>query len=91
MKQKHAWEIGDKLFIRTVTNYFTGELVEQTEDSFWLKNASWIADTGRFHAALANNALDEIEPYPGGGVVEIMRTAIIDITLWKHELPLEVK
>jgi len=90
MKKKYAWEIGDKIFVRTVTYHYVGKLVDESDHSFWLENASWVADSGRFHNALETGTLSEVEPYPGDGIVEIMKTGIIDICEWKHNLPEEV-
>jgi hypothetical protein len=49
-----VWDIGKKYFIRSVEMYLTGELVRVTEKELLLKDAAWIADSGRFHKALKN-------------------------------------
>ena len=90
MKKNYEWEIGDKIFIRTVTYHYVGKLVDKSDDSLWLANTSWVADSGRFNNALKNGELHEVEPYPGDGIIEIMRTGIIDICTWDHPLPTEV-
>ena len=49
--------IGKKVLVRTVTHYYTGLLAGVTggDGGVWLHlaDAAWIADTGRFHTALA--------------------------------------
>lgn len=83
---KHPYVIGEKYFIRTVTFYFTGRLVEVTAHELVLEEACWIADTGRFNVALAKGELGETEPYPDGRVM-IGRGALVDASVWKHALP----
>jgi hypothetical protein len=45
---KHPFNIGANYFIRTVTHYHTGRLVEVTENELVLEDAAWIANSGRF-------------------------------------------
>jgi hypothetical protein len=82
---------GNKYFIRTVTHYYTGELVEMTDRFLVLKHAAWIADTGRFADALTNGEFAEVEPYPDGVQVLISMGAVVDICDWSHPLPREQK
>ncbi len=79
------WKIGEKYFIRTVTMHLMGELVESTKNELLLKDASWIADSGRFHDALKDGALDEIEPFLDDVIVN--RKSVVDATIWRHSLP----
>ena len=81
--------LGEKVFIRTVTNYFLGLVQQVTATSVTLLNASWVADTGLFSEALEKGTLNEVEPYVDD--VVISRTAIIDHTAWRHSLPKERK
>lgn len=76
---------GKNVFIRTVTNYYTGRL--ESADTQWLQlaDAAWIADTGRFADALAKGILNEVEPYPG--TCWVAAGAVIDISEWAHDLP----
>jgi hypothetical protein len=78
---------GNKVFIRAVTFYYTGEIVGLTGDEVILSSAAWIAATGRYAVMLKNGAPDEIEPYPDGVLVSIGRGAIVDACDWKHPLP----
>jgi len=81
--------LGNAVLIRTVTHYYTGRIVGLTRDEIVLTDAAWIADTGRFSAALSTGTLSEIEPYPTA--VSIARGAIVDVTSWSHPLPRETK
>jgi hypothetical protein len=81
----HPYHVGDAVFIRTVTYHYTGKIAAITPGEIVLADAAWIADSGRFHVALATGALSEVEPYPAG--VVISRGAIVDVSPWAHPLP----
>jgi len=83
------FEVGNKYLIRTVTHIDTGEVTDIIGDFVRLKDAAWIADTGRYHDCLKSGKLNEVEPYPDG--VTINTTAIIDFANWNHALPREQK
>ena len=55
---------GQKVRIRTVTHYQTGEVVSVNSQEVVLKDAAWAADTGRFSNALKTGELSEVEPFP---------------------------
>lgn len=80
------FKVGDKLFLRTVTYHLLGE-VEATE-GHWLKlkNASWVADSGRFHTAVESGKLSEVE-YIGDAFVNT--ETVTDAFPWLHDLPLK--
>lgn len=71
------WVVGANYLIRTVTMIDAGTLVRVTEHELVLKDASWIADTGRFADALKAASFGEVEPFPDGEVI-IGRGAVID-------------
>lgn len=73
----HPYPVGENVFIRAVTMFYTGRLVRVTAGELVLVDAAWIADTGRFSVALATGALIELEPFPPGEVV-ISRGGLID-------------
>lgn len=80
--------VGKKLLIRTVT-YFSVGKVEQVQDGFIkLSTASWVADTGRFHNAIKDGKLNEVEPV---GEMYVSLGSIVDMFPWQHELPTEQK
>lgn len=78
-------DVGKSIFIRTVTHYYTGEVVYS--DATWvvLTKASWVAHSGRWTQALASGNLSEVEPYPGK--VSVSLGAVVDISEWMHKLP----
>jgi len=81
--------IGENVFVRTVTSYYTGRLIAIEDGFLHLEDAAWIADMGRFSAALAKGTLNEVEPYPGDCFVHL--GAMVDVSSWLHELPREVR
>jgi hypothetical protein len=88
----HSFEdmIDKKVFIRTVTHYFTGKVVGIFNHNFViLENAAWIADTGRFEQAIRDGVLDEIEPIAVTWYVNM--DTVTDFGLWMHALPVEQK
>ena len=82
-------EVGKNYFIRTVTMAHVGKVTGINSDELLLSDASWIADTGRFHDALKSGLFDEIEPFVNDVIVN--RNSIIDITVFNHRLPTEQK
>lgn len=80
--------VGKKLFIRTVTYHMVGEVTKLVGKFFQLKNASWVADSGRFMNAIKEGTLDEVEPV---GSAWLNTDSIVDIFLWKHKLPTSQK
>ena len=71
------WEVGKPYLIRTVTMIDTGTLAAVTEHEIILRDAAWIADTGRFAQALESCEFGEVEPFPDG-LVAIGRGSIIE-------------
>ena len=88
-KVSHSLRVGDKVFIRTVTHYYTGQIKTITDSDIVLADAAWIADTGRFSDALKTGKLNEVEPFPGSVIV--CRSVIVDVCEWAHDLPREQK
>lgn len=84
------WVIGTKYLIRTVTNYWVGELCAVYPIELVLKSASWIADTGRYSDCLQVGNFKEVEPVHRGHVI-IGRGSIDDAVEWHHQLPTEQK
>ena len=79
------------VIVRTVTHYYVGMLVNETERWLYLRDCSWVADTGRWSTALASGTLNEVEPYPDGIVVRVSVGAVVDVAPWLHTLPRSVK
>ena len=84
-----VWEKGKKYFIRTVTMYLTGELVKVTQQELLLKDAAWIADSGRFNEAIKDpSKCKEVAPFTRPVIVG--RGSVVDATEIPHII-LEVK
>ena len=80
--------VGQKLFIRTVTYHMTGEVVKRMGAFIQLKDAAWIAESGRFNEAIKNGTLNEVEPV---GTAWINLSSVVDFFPWKHKLPTKVQ
>lgn len=87
--------IGEKIFVRTVTYHAVGKvagyrhpvLIGETPASptfLELEDASWVADSGRFHVALETGDLAEVERV---GDMAVNLSAVVDAFPWRHELP----
>ena len=89
---EHPFQVGKAYLIRTVTMTLVGKLEGVFEKELILSNASWVADTGRFYDSI-KNGLDktesEIEPFTDDVIVG--RGAIIDMTVYSHNLPTKQK
>ena len=78
--------VGRKYLFRTVTYHMVGEIAGREGDFLILKNASWVADSGRFGEAAAKGTLVEVE-HLGGLTVLINAQSLTDAVEWKHPLP----
>jgi len=75
---------------RELTALFAGNCSNSIIGDFVImRDASWIADTGRFHECLSRGTFGEIEPYTEDAIINA--SAIIDASEWNHELPKEQK
>jgi len=83
------FRVGDDYLIRTVTHIDVGHVVDIAGDFLVMEQASWIADTGRYHDCLKKGVFTEVEPYPTS--VYINMSSIIDAAPWEHDLPKEQK
>lgn len=86
---EHPYNIGTSYLIRTVTHHYTGVLKWVGDKELVISSASWIADDGRYHNALRDGTLDEVEPIIGDAIIG--RGAIIDAVEWRHACPKEQK
>lgn len=76
---RSPFEIGKKYLIRTVTMALSGEVKELFPQFIVLKDADWIADTGRFSEALIDqDKFNEVEPFKNDCIVSI--GSIVDAT-----------
>jgi hypothetical protein len=81
MENHSLYEYKNKnVFIRTVTHHYTGKIIKVTEKDIILKDASWIADDGRFHKFLNDPVKEVCECEPYHNDVVLMIGAILDVT-----------
>lgn len=80
--------IGHQWLIRTVTYFLVGRVTKRVGPFLLLEEASWVADTGRFHDAIKKGTLSEVEPV-GPALLNV--SAIVDMFPWAHKLPTDVK
>ncbi|NTW31040.1 MAG: hypothetical protein HGB12_00120 [Bacteroidetes bacterium] len=78
VKNDLPFEIGDNVFIRTVTYHITGKVTEIKGKFVKLEKAAWIADSGRFSDALKKEEFSEVEPFVNA--VWINTDSIADFT-----------
>ena len=73
-------------FIRTVTFHWLGVVIDADEEWVRLRDASWVADSGRYADALKDpKVLRELEPAPS--IVLVSRAAIVDAVPVNYEPP----
>ncbi|MFA6358809.1 MAG: hypothetical protein WCY09_09165 [Candidatus Omnitrophota bacterium] len=82
--------VGNKFLFRTVTYHYLGEVKKVVGRFVYLKNASWVADTGRFMDFLKNGLQTNTEIEPMGETFVNMDT-VVDFSPWKHKLPTDQK
>jgi len=82
--------VGKAVFVRTVTYHYTGRLVAVESGQLVLEDAAWVGDSGRWHVALRDGTLSEVEPYPAGRVY-VNASAVVDVSEWNHSLPRSAK
>lgn len=76
--------VGQCVFIRTVTMYYTGRIKKICGGYVTLEEAAWIPDCGRFYDFLHDGKGNEVEPFIDD--VHIPEGSIIDVTKWRHKL-----
>jgi len=82
--------VGEKIFFRTVTYHALGEVKKVVGRFVQLKNASWIADTGRFMGWIKDGVQTNSEIEPVGDMFLNMDT-VVDFFFWKHSMPKDQK
>lgn len=82
--------VGEKIFFRTVTYHAIGEVKKIVGRFVHLKNASWVADTGRFMNFIKEGVQENSEIEPVGEMFLSMDT-VVDFFIWKHSLPKDQK
>ena len=83
-----VFKVGKSYLFRTVTYHLVGK-VESIKGKFLvLKDASWVADSGRFMNAIKEGTLKEVEPV---GTAYLNTDTVVDAFPWNHALPKEQK
>lgn len=82
------FEIGKAYLIRTVTYHQVGILKDIQGDFLIFRDASWVADSGRFSECLSKGVFNEVE-YVGPMIIN--KTAIVDAFPWENKVPKETK
>ena len=85
------YEPGKCYFFQTVTAYYTGRLIRETESDYFINEASWIPDTGRHSDFMRTGVPNECEPFPAAMEVRVPKGGMIESCSWPHPLPREVK
>jgi hypothetical protein len=75
------------MLIETVTKYYVGLVEAVMPQEIVLRDACWVADTGRYHVLLASggDSNAEFEPCPDG-VCIIGRGSIVSAQPYRHGL-----
>ena len=84
-----SYREGEKYFFRCVTYHYVARLKRITATDFFLEDASWIPDSGRFHDALRTGEFAEVEPYVSNVIIN--RNLVVDASIWNHDLPKDQK
>ncbi|WP_299084797.1 hypothetical protein [uncultured Paraglaciecola sp.] len=85
---KLPFEVGKAYLFRTVTHIEVGRVARIVGKFVELGEASWIADTGRYHDCLKKGVFNEVEPYPL--YTGINTDSLINYAPWPHDLPTEL-
>lgn len=83
------FQVGESYLFRTVTHIEVGRVKSIKGQFVELEDASWIADTGRYHDCLCDGVFNEVEPYPL--YTGINTQSLINYAPWPHALPREQK
>jgi hypothetical protein len=78
--------VGGKYYFRTVTYAAVGEVKKIVGRFVHLKNASWVADTGRFADFIKGGVQSSSEIEPVGEQFLNLDT-VVDFFPWKNDLP----
>ncbi len=82
------FEIDKVYLIRTVTYHQIGILKGIAGDFLIFRDASWVADSGRFSECISKGTFNEVE-YVGPMIIN--KTAIVDAFPWENKVPKETK
>lgn len=81
------FKVGERYFIRMVTyhmDYMVGQVSAIVGKFIEMKDARWVADSGRFSNAIKEGTLNEVEPV---GTAYVNTDSVIDAFPLIHKLP----
>ena len=81
--------VGESYLFRTVTHIEVGRVRAIKGQFVELEDASWVADTGRYHDCLRDGVFSEVEPYPL--YTGVNTQSLINYAPWPHPLPRDQK
>lgn len=81
------YEVGGTYLFRCVTYHYIGTVTYVGPMEIVLKNAVWVADSGKFDDALEKGTLTDYMHYREGDPVVLCRLSIVDATPWRNPLP----
>jgi hypothetical protein len=89
MDNNHPYSelVGQKMFMRTVTYHLVGEVTGIMGSMAMLKDASWVADSGRFGKAITTGEMGSDAEVEVVGDAYVNLDAVTDMYPWAHELP----
>jgi hypothetical protein len=79
--------VGKAVMIRTVTYHYLGRLVAVNEGTLTLEDTSWVAESGQWSRFLRYGVQRDTDLGYYIDPVHIRIDAVVDWTLWRHELP----
>lgn len=82
-----VWEIGETYHVETYTKYYTGRVVGETDTHILLREACYVASTGRFMEYARGSDPSESEPFAPGTLVRVRKDS--EVMSIKRELVLE--
>jgi len=82
--------VGKSWLFRTVTYHILGKVEQKIGKWLKIKNASWVADSGRFMNFIKNGVQSNSEIEPVGDMF-LNLESVTDFFFWKHSLPKEQK
>lgn len=81
------FEIGQRYLFRGVTCYQIGVVTKYDDQFVWLKDAGWLADTGRFSECIKNGEVSEFEKVPDESEPMVNIQSLCDVYRFNHETP----
>ena len=87
--EKSPFKVNENVFVRTVSFHYVGRVSRVCGQWLQLSEASWVADSGRWHEAVAKGSLKEVEPYPADCWINL--GVVVDWCVWSHRLPRDAK